>query len=394
MTTIRRLDHAELPKLAALYKNAYRIDSATAAKWLENIDVENTRAIVDAERVLSVIQILPYRVSIGSKEMAMGGIGGVATWADAQGHGYAGQLMRAIVLEMYERKMPVSFLYPFSYRYYGKFGWALAARRVVYTGFTQADLVRKHDTLPVQAVVTDKEFELVQEAYNSFLSHYNCLVVRGRREWQQMRKRMAEDRVHCYVIGATDGMSPAGYFLCEDQPVEGGYETVVRELVCLDDQAYAAAFNFLAMLPTNVRRITVGHAEKPWLWPYFKEPFFLTRVDPYFQARVVDVKLACEQRGVRKDVRTCVRFAVHDEIGTWNQGPWELEIADGQVRIQPVTKEPEIELTIRQFSAVFVGFQDPLEWVGLGILSKQSASAAQRLREIFHDKPTSLLDFF
>ncbi|AXA36237.1 MAG: GNAT family N-acetyltransferase [Candidatus Hydrogenedentota bacterium] len=394
MREIRTLDQSELPKLAALYKNAYRIDSATAAKWLENVCVENTRAIVDEHRVLSVIQILPYRVNIGGWDMAMGGIGGVATWADAQGHGYAGELMRASVREMYEREMPVSFLYPFSYRYYGKFGWTLAARRVVYTGFTHADLVRERNTLPVRAVLTDEDFTHVQTAYKAFLPQYNCLVARSAREWEQMRKRLTEDRVHCYLIGAQDGAPPAGYFVCEDQPVEGGYETVVRELVCLDDQAYTAAFSFLATLPTNVRRITIGHAEKPSLWRYFKEPFLVTRVDPYFQARVVDVKRACEQRGYRSNVRATVRFAIYDEIATWNKGPWELDVADGHARIQKVGSDPEVELSIQQFSAVFVGFQDPVEWVELGCLPKHCMGAAQRLRDIFHDKPTSLLDFF
>ncbi|MCX7624839.1 MAG: hypothetical protein N2Z21_01285 [Candidatus Sumerlaeaceae bacterium] len=55
---IRQLKSEELEKLGLLYRNAYRIDAATAAQWLQAIKPEQTYVLADSERVLSAIQVL------------------------------------------------------------------------------------------------------------------------------------------------------------------------------------------------------------------------------------------------------------------------------------------------------------------------------------------------
>jgi predicted acetyltransferase len=390
---IRQLDQSGLPKLEALYRNAYRIDSATSRGWSAGIDVRNTRAIADADRVLSVIQIIPYTVDIGGREMSMGGIGGVATWADQQGKGFAGKLMGYSVGEMRRLGNAVSFLYPFSYRYYGKFGWEIAARRRVYTNFTQRDLPRSRESGRVRAVVTDADFALLRRVYEPFAKQYNGMVVRGEREWNAKRAQMGNDRFQFYLIDGDTPDEPAGYFSCEEKPVEGGYETIVREVVCLSDAAYRAMFAFLAVLPGNVKKITVGAPEAPCLFPYFTEPFVECRVNASFQARVVDLEQACLARGWREGVSGCVTFAIRDEHGPWNEGAWRLEVADGKAVIGKAASA-EIELTIQQFSGIYLGFHDPVLWVGQGALPRSAADAAAVLKSLFLDKPTNLLDFF
>src|SRR4051812_36642548 len=91
---IRPLTSDEGHMMEALHRNAYRVDAATTRRWRDNTDFATTRAIVEVGRALSLIRILPYSVLVGGKPVPMGGIGGVATWADQQGRGLASELMR------------------------------------------------------------------------------------------------------------------------------------------------------------------------------------------------------------------------------------------------------------------------------------------------------------
>jgi predicted acetyltransferase len=391
---IRQLRADELQKLGALYRNAYRVDGATVAQWLEGVKPEQTYVIADEKRVLSAIQIIPYENVVGGRPMPMGGIGGVATWADQQGFGYAGKLMAYSVARMRELGHSISVLYPFSYRYYGKFGWALAARRATYTNIRPSDLPRRKAPPRVRAVVSEEDWASAQEGYAFGYAEYNCLAKRGPREWEQQRKKCRESRYHAYVI-VNDAGAVRGYFTCEDIPVVPlQYETVVRDLICADAEAYAELFAFLASLPTNVVKITIGHAEKPWLWRYFNEPFVETRIDPYFMARIVDVQQACAQRGYSTHVNAQICFRLADPHGPWNEGTWQLTVAHGEGRLERSSQPPEIELTVQQFSAIFVGFLDPRELVMNKEIPASSAPAAEKLRSIFFDRPTNLIDFF
>lgn len=391
---VRQLKDDELEKLGLLYRNAYRIDGATAAQWLQGIKPDQTYVVADSERVLSAIQIIPYEVVIGGKPLSMGGIGGVATWADQQGYGYAGRLMSASVPRMRELGFALSFLYPFSYRYYGKFGWELAARRITYTNIRPADLPRRKEPPRVRAVVSDESWQLAQRGYELGFGQYNCLVRRREREWEQQRKKVREGRYHVYVI-SNEANEVRGYFTCEDIPLSPAlYETVVRDVICADCAAYEELFAFLASLPTNVAKITIGHPEWPWLWRYFREPFVETRVDPYFQARVVDVEKACRERGYPEEVQAEVVFGIHDPLAPWNDGSWRLQVAGGSGRAERTDSHPEVVLTIQQFSAIFVGYLDPSELLANGALPSSAAADAQALRQVFCDRPTNLIDFF
>jgi predicted acetyltransferase len=396
---IRPLEPSELGKLLDLYRNAYRIESQTAQRWGENIDLVNSRAIVDADRALSAIQIRPYVVEIGGKPLSMGGIGGVATWADQQGKGYAGALMSYSVGEMRRLGHDVSFLYPFSYRYYGKFGWEIGARRRLYQGFAQHQLPRYKEVSRVRAVVTDADFGLMIKCYEIGVGQYNGMALRSEKQWDNMRKRSIPtppDRFLYYVIEGDRPAEPIGYFSCDETPLVGeyGFTTTVREFVCLNDTAYRAMFGFLATLPTNVKKLAVGAPESPCLLRYFTEPFIEIRLSAGFQARVVDVEQACSKRGWAPDAAGSVVFSLADEHGPWNAGTWKLDVADGCASICRTDTEPGIRLTIQQFSGIFVGFHDPVVWVQYGVLEPHCLGAARTLRQLFFDKPTNLLDWF
>lgn len=383
---IRPLQPDESEKLAALYMNAYRVDRKTVDEWMRSTEFANTRCYADDERAQSVIQIIPCRTVIGGREMPMGGIGGVATWADLQGQGLAGKLMAYSVGEMRELGYPVSYLFPFSYRYYGKFGWSMAAKRLVYQEFTAANLLPQSDVAGVRALLPG-EYELLKPVYAAGLALYNGPLVRDKKLWDRRFDFYRGDRVQPYLV-EYDGAS-IGYFVCEDvlEPGKPGYMTSINEFVCLDERAYSSMFSFLRCLPTNVSRMRVSAPEVPSLWRYFREPFVDTRLTSGFQARVVEVQAALMARGYSAEVSESVRFSIVDEHGSWNRGSWSVTIEHGLCHVER-TAAAALELTIQEFSSIFIGSMDPL------MLGRGEPDTLRRMRAIFHDKPTTILDFF
>lgn len=389
---IRRLTENEIQSLADLYKNAYRIDTAMAEGWLKNIDLGTTRAIVGDGRVLSLIRILPYNILVGGREIPMGGIGGVATWADQQGHGYAGRLMTDSVRDMRENGLPVSILYPFSHRYYSKFGWETVGDVSTYVNLRQADIARHESPMNVRAVLNNADFDSLMEAYNRIAPQYNGMVARNESQWKNWRNRLSEDKVQAYIIEDPDGQ-PAGFFICADERMPNGNETLVQPL-CTSDAACKAMFRFLASLPTNVKKLRIRAAAWPWLQEYFREPFVETNCNPGFQFRVVDMEEACKARGYAAGRSGSVVIGITDPQGPWNEKVWALEIGNGSCSIEPTSKSPDVTMSIRQFSGIFIGSRDPLDWVSRGIWPQSWSAAATTLRELFYDLPVHIADGF
>jgi len=87
MPEIRAIRENEIEWAAELFNNSFRIGMDVACGWTNNMALDETIAVVEPSRVASFVRMNKYCVRIGGGEMAMGGIGGVSTWADCQGKG-------------------------------------------------------------------------------------------------------------------------------------------------------------------------------------------------------------------------------------------------------------------------------------------------------------------
>jgi predicted acetyltransferase len=360
--SVRKKERGQIP---GLYDNAYHAGLETTRNWIGPL--ENTRAIVEEGRIVSMLQITPFRIWVGGREVTMGGIGGVATRSDRLGKGYAAALMADSVRRMREMGLWTSGLYPFSYAYYRKFGWELCAQTIVYEGLKRDGIAVSGETDPVRLCPGGERPDLLDTAYRNFARGHNCCVVRTRRMWAEALARSGE----AYLIG--DRRHPTGYFLADYKPAEGGVEMVVRELACSGDRAYGSFFKFLSRLPAQVDRFTVHASPGALLWKHFKEPFACkTVLRPGLQFRVVDVRRALEARGFPEDVDGSAVFSVRDEFAPWNRGPWRMEISGGRCGIKKSSAPPDFDCSIQTFSELYSGFKpaDGLAPASAGFLTK------------------------
>lgn len=84
-------------------------------------------------KLLSVLGLLPLEAWFQGKKLALGGIGGVATWPEARRQGCVGRLLSHALETMRKNGQSVSMLHPFSFPFYKKYGYEQTIDRKKYT---------------------------------------------------------------------------------------------------------------------------------------------------------------------------------------------------------------------------------------------------------------------
>jgi len=392
MSEMRPINEGEKEALAALFSNAYRIGHLEAMGWTAGLPPEETIAVFEQDRIASFIRMARYTVMVGGREMNMGGVGGVATWADLQGRGFAGSLMRESLRIMRERGDSVSALYPFSHRYYGKFGWASMGTRILYKGVAQQNITPFKERSMVRRCTGIEDIERIDDVYRNYAARYNGLVIRDRGNWEKRINAIGEKSDEIYLVKQEGNAT--GYFICENvKQQQGEYENIVREFACNTPAAFRAMFGFLAALPTNVKKITLAAPAFPPLAEYFKEPFIDMKWSLPIQYRVVDLERALAKRGFDPDAKGCVVIAVNDDTAVWNTDTWEIEVGEGRAQARRTNEAAAVEMDIRGFSSLYMGHTAPLSLWRQGRLNC-TKDTARLLQSLFHDNPVYLLDAF
>lgn len=390
---IRQIRPEEREKITLIYNNAYRVPLEEARGWAKATDLRNTRAIFEGKRLVSMLQIIPYQVWLGGKVVPMGGIGGVATWADRQGRGYASQLMLDSLHVMRQRKLWVSVLYPFSFQYYNKFGWELAGHRIMYTELQQHHIIRFPEYKLVDAGNDTDNIPLLDSIYQKMAVRYNLCIKRTKKLWQKKLDWIKKNNAQLYLI--KDEGEYIGWFMCQNKRLDQGFESVTNEFAFVNEKALRAMMGFLTTLPNNVTRISIIAPSNICLWSYLKEPFVLTKLKPEMQFRIVDVPQAIKARGYHSGLNVRLVIQIKDDNAEWNTGTWALELENGVIAtVKKTSDSPDVECDIQTFSQLFCGYADAesLKWKGR--LSVKDSSTLHTLDQIFHDLPTHTQDWF
>ncbi len=390
---VRQIRSDERDQIASIYNNAYRVPMETASGWAKLTKLANTRGIFERKRLVSMLQIIPYDIWIGGKLVSMGGIGGVATWADRQGRGYAGELMRDSLRTMRERKQWTSILYPFSYRYYGKFGWAIAGRRLKYTNFRQHQIQRFEEASMVDAGKDTTNIKILNSVYEKMATRFNLCCKRPTNLWKRKLDGLEKQNAQLYLI--RDRNEYLGWFICENKRFQDAHESITREFTFVNDKAVKAMMGFFSTLPTNVKNITISTPYALDLWRFFREPYIDTFQVCDMQFRIVDIVRAVKARGYPAGMSCSLVFSIEDTYAPWNTGTWRLELQEGKVNsFTKSSKKPDFECDIGAFSQLFCGYMTPDALIWHGTLKVKNKKISTLLNAMFHDFPTHILDWF
>ena len=357
--------------------------------------LDNTwAAFDDGGTMMGALTAIPWEASFEGHTVRMDGVGGVATLPEFRGQGAVRRCFGAALPAMYADGALLSYLYPFSTAFYGRFGYAPGCERVVWSlalaGLPGGDVPGR--ILPVSRGSGSVPDLMAVDAARR--ARYNLLTVDGEQEyrWADEAPRGAQ-RAYSYVYrGAGD--VPKGYITWV--PVEEGGERVldVKRFACVDREGLAG---LLALL----RRLSPDHGQALLRLPpdlrleRLLPELLLGRVrqtvEPWGMVRAVNAAALLRLKRARGS--GALNLALTDPMIPENDGCFRVEFGVGpENRVTRTDAPPDVRMDIRAFSRAICGLEDGVDpaWQA-GVEVSGDPDAANRL---FCRQPCWIEQFF
>lgn len=345
------------------------------------------------------LTIRPFAAHWGpSVTYPMGGIAGVATFADARGRGYVDRLLCQSLQAMRDAGQVVSSLYPFSWAFYRRYGWDWVGEK-------------RHVTLPLRelrsapegraVIALEGEAATVREklepVYTAFARRYHGVFTTDTHQWDSSLSHNDNRTTHVYAYTAENGASD-GYLLWRYE--RDGDKGTVREFIANSPTAYRGLLSLLHYLATQCEtaRVTVP-ADTP-LWSHLMHWDLETKVSPVFMGRVVDLAPALERRNADHDTPNgAMTLKVHDEHAPWNAGTWRITVEGGRIGCIPAigagdAAAADVTADIQAVSQAFWGTPSLDALRAAGRLTVTGESGYALLSRLLPAAPVFTLDDF
>ncbi|MFB5764025.1 GNAT family N-acetyltransferase [Paenibacillus medicaginis] len=387
---IRQLRHEEFEASVELsqYAFQYTLSPAELEEQKKKFKPEQVWAVFDGEELNAKFTLLPLQVYLYGKPYAMGGIAGVATWPEKRRGGLVSRLLKHALEQMKASGQTVSFLHPFSFPFYRKFGWEIFVEYKKYTIPVDKFPAKTAVEGTIKRNVRDKA-EL-NKVYQQYAQRFNGTLVRDEQWWEN---RVLDEDNQTAVYYAENG-APEGYVL---------YKVEKKELSCgefvyLSERARRALWTYFTNHDSMIEKGTFTFIPANDSLSYLlADPRIQQEIIPYFMGRIVDAAAFVEQFPFQSSAQGAeITLALTDTHAPWNEGTWKLSVsAQGEGRLQPVhgNTEAQLQCDIAALSAMLIGYKRPQELFRWGRLTG-SAEAADLFEQTVPSAQTFLMDFF
>jgi predicted acetyltransferase len=343
-------------------------------------------------RLIGTAEDLFHEQWWGGRLVAAADVAGVAVLPESRGSGAARAMLKLLLEGAYERGAAVSALYPTVSPVYRASGWAttgyLRTAEVPTAGLTTAGRPSGQlHTRPADPAGADQP--LVYELYNQLAGTREGLLKRRDESFPEQGWPRGLDGMSL----AFDGHRLVGYASWSRGT---GYRSDavldVTDLLAVSDDAARTLIGVLSgwrsVTPTvRLRPLAFDAASRLIPWET------ATKVDarPWMH-RPVDVARAVSSRGWPPGCSGTVRFHLHDAVASWNDGAWQLEVADGEASLTRISADPHLRLDVAGFALLYCGAASPAELVEAGLL--HGTDGVSQLGLLTPQSPAQLLDYF
>jgi len=348
-----------------------------------------TYGIKDNGQLISGLYSLPFRVNFHGQQYRMNGIGDVMSAPEFSGRGGASTLMKAALTDMYAEGVELSYLAPFSYEYYRRFGFEQVFDHVAYH-LASRDLPRFRATDEGGSLTRGKLADLypdLKPLYARNPRSHRGGVIRADWWWEYLCLKNNWDAA---IYRDATGM-PTGYLIYSRQHPQ----LIVKEWVAETAIARQQLLGFILKHGNTYPELVYDAPDTDFMQDYLPNPYALqTTIKPYMMARIVHLPRFMSKYPVSEDAHADLVFNLTDDILPENTGYWYLRVADSKVTL---TKTDETtgaaQLTIQQFSKLMMGTQSAHELAARGQITATPAQAAE-LDSVRVNQSPSLVDYF
>ncbi|HZG85340.1 GNAT family N-acetyltransferase [Paenibacillus sp.] len=346
-------------------------------------------AFVDGE-LAAKYTLLDLDTWIHGVKYAMGGIAGVATWPDYRRQGLVSRLLAHSLATMRANGQTVSFLHPFSFPFYRKYGWELYAEYKAYDIPMALLPAAPPETARMRRAPID--WAALHPMYEAFARRYSGTLVRTEEWWNN---RIFFNKKLTAAVYENEAGEKRGYVLYEALD----RKLTVHELVALDDAARRALWGYLRNHDSMADQVKWHAPADDALHYLLPDPRVKQELVPYFMARVVDAAAFVAAYPFAAGAGAAVTLRVRDPHAAWNDGAFALAVDDaGRGTLAPAAAGADadggaLSCSIGTLTAMLLGYRRPAFLHAAGMLEGPEGAAAQ-LERVLPARPTHLADFF
>ena len=345
---------------------------------------KETIGIFEDGVLCSALTTCPFTVhwpGAAAGELAMGGIAGVATHAEARGHGHVDRLLCESLIRMREAGQVVSALYPFAFSFYGRYGWGWVGEKLWATlPLRELPASKRH----AKRLSEEAAREHVPAVHAAAAARYRGAFTNSSRNYDGLLS--ADDKRLTYTY-ATDG----GYLLWRYPGGDGAGD--IREYIATTPEAEKALLALLRDLGMQTQKGAGPLPSDTTLFCHTIHNDIEVKLQPVFMGRVVDAAaaLAALQTTAPEGALT---LALTDTHADWNTGTWKIVTEGGRVTAARTDEAPQLALDIQSFSQAFWGTPGLERLRRAGKVTVHDEAAYAQLAALLPTTPVMCWDHF
>ncbi|MEK8132097.1 GNAT family N-acetyltransferase [Paenibacillus filicis] len=351
---------------------------------------EQWGAYVDG-RLAAKLAINDFQCYIQGHALPMGGVAGVATWPEYRRGGLVKKLILQALLAMKEKGQTISFLYPFEFGFYRKFGWEMCAEQ------KQLELVVSQ--LPKwpggkgKVVRSDGGWEVLHTIYSAYAAGYNGMLNRSEAWWTH---RVLFTKRGMTAVYYNEAGEPAGYVMYQVK------ERVlkVHELIALNHEAKLGLWRFLSDHDSMLEKLTWNAPTDEALPFLLDNPRVKQEIVPTIMARIVDVPAFLDKFPFASGMEGSFCLKIQDEHAPWNQAVWHVTVDEsGKAVVREAAEElgnlnlPQLACSVQTLSALLMGYRTASFLHEIGRLQGEE-QAVELLERLVPPQAVFIGDFF
>lgn len=360
MSKVEKLDNKHFQQMFDL--GMYAFNKAEDEKRRRRFQLLSEKSwgygVFDGDVLASQAIATPFTVQFGNVKYQMAGIGAVSSYPEYRGHGHISQIMEAMLADINEKGVDLSYLAPFSYPFYRRYGFEYAFERTSYEISASEWPNVPKAAGEVQRSSWEEASPKLAQIFSQMPEHNYGAVVRED-WWLEYKFQLGED--YCFAVYYDESGSPAGYlaYLMKETSFE------IFEWGYLTAEAFWGLAFFIGSHRSSFQTIRYETGNSAGNFNYlFPNPCHKVSVKPEMMAKIVNIQRFLARFSFRenKDSLAFQLCVAEDSYSKWNEGFYEVVISEeGSAEVKK-TEElkagmPVLKGSIQGLTQLFLSFR-------------------------------------
>ena len=343
----------------------------------------------------SQLIVRPMEIYLHGQTFKMGGIGYVSSYPENRGGGDIAQVMTLSLKKMNEQGQTLSYLAPFSYPFYRRYGYEQCFEELQYT-IDVSELPRLPKSAgTIRRVGWEEAKKNLKEVYEERYKKSVGPLKRSEWDWEFLMLSREESSIALYY---DEKGHVEGYLIYSFKGQAVG-TFVLQEMVYLSKSAFNALWNFVSSHKASFHTFLYKTGTHENIAYLFENPGMKQELIPYMMARIVTIEEFLLLYPFKEHAPQTFYLEVEDEQAEWNAGIWKVELFLTNRKVtrltdgQEIAKESLISGTIQSWTQIFMNYRTIEELAFFGRIQGEQNVLSDFSRRIPEGVPV-LYDYF